>query len=365
MKRILFVATYTPSTLGAGVGYSNQLLMELSKSCEIDMVYFDYNGEPEYLIPNNNVRVLKRVEISLWFKIKGLLLLPWIFPLFTCRFSWSICRFIRNQVKHTHYDYIYFDFSQCFAYSLFVKHPNKILMSHDVIYQKYSRMKPYLKPWVRISEKSLLHTGNAIFTFSEKDCMMIKEMYGLESQPTTFYLIPNVIDAKPSKSENYFVLFGGWSREENHEAFTWFLDNVYKEVAGRFGFKVIGGGMPQDILLRIKDCTDIEYLGFVDNPYPIIANAIAEIAPLHKGAGVKVKCIEALACGCPIIGTNIAFEGISDNFSSFMKCTDDPKEYVHLINNWRFTLEQRQNFKHYFIDQYNNKTILKYILGND
>lgn len=364
MKRILFISSYTPSTLGAGVGYSNQLLMTLSKSCKIDLVYFDYKGEPEYIKPNRNVNVLKRVEINIWTKIKGLILLPWIFPLFTCRFNWKTCMFLKKQVKLVHYDYVYFDFSQTFAYSLFIDHPNKILMSHDVIYQKYSRMKPYLKPWVHISENSLLKTGRVIFTFSEKDCTIIKEQYGLESLATTFFLIPDVVEAKPHKNGNYFVMFGGWSREENYEAFKWFIDNIYREVAGKFTFKVIGGGMPQHILSQIKDYKDIEYLGFLSNPYPIIANAIAEIAPLHKGAGVKVKCIEALACGCPIIGTSIAFEGISLQFSSFMQCVDDPKEYVNLIKNWRFTLEERQKFKEYFIDQYNNKTILNYILGN-
>lgn len=56
----------------------------------------------------------------------------------------------------------------------------------------------------------------------------------------------------------------------------------------------------------------MEYLGFMDNPYVQIAKCQALIAPLFNGAGVKVKVIEALALGTPVIGTDIAFEGIEN-----------------------------------------------------
>lgn len=362
MKRILFIGTYTPSNLGAGVGYSNQLLMKLSERCKIDIVYFDYKKEPLYVIPNDNVTVLKRVEINNWYKIKGMLSLPWHFPLFTCRFSWKVCRFLQQQVKKTHYDFVYFDFSQSFAYAPYINHPNKILMAHDVIIQKYSRMKSYLKPWVRFSEPKLLRHGNAIFTFSEKDCKLIKNNYGFDSISTSFFIIPEIRKIYPLKIDNYFVFFGGWSREENYEALEWFLNNVYIHVAGKYHFKIIGGGMPLYLRDRIENLKDIEYLGFIKNPYPIIANSIAEIAPLHKGAGVKVKCIEALACGCPIIGTDVAFEGISSSYSSFMRNATTPSDYVNLINSWRETIDSRRKFKDFFEKDYNQKAILKYIL---
>ena len=36
------------------------------------------------------------------------------------------------------------------------------------------------------------------------------------------------------------------------------------------------------------------------------------IAPLFHGAGVKVKAIEALALGTPVLGTEVTFEGLPD-----------------------------------------------------
>ena len=362
MKRILYITSFTPSNHGAGIGYSNQLINDLSKNCLIDIVYFDYKNKPEYIIPNKNVNVIKRVEINTWFKLKGLLSLPWLFPLFSCRFSWKVCSFLQKQVENKNYDYVYFDFSQTFAYVPFIKHKNKILMSHDVILQKYSRMKKYLKPWVRITEPMLLKHGNAIFTFSEKDCSMLKKEYGIDSRFTTFYLKDEVLNAKPSNIGNYFVMFGDWGREENYESIEWFLDNIYEQVRPNYLYKLIGKGLPDYIKNRIEEFSNIEYLGFVEDPYPIIANAIAEIVPLHKGAGVKVKCIEALASGCPIIGTKVAFEGISDFFSSFMKQVESSSDFVDLMNTWREDLESRLSFKEFFLKEYNKKAIINYIL---
>ena len=175
-------------------------------------------------------------------------------------------------------------------------------MAHDVIAQKYSRMYPFLRPWAVSSEKQILKYGKVVFTFSEKDCQLIHDLYSIKAKSTTFFLHPNVINAIPQKEENYYVFFGAWNRVENSEGLEWFIDHVYDKLPKDIHYKVIGGGqMPQEILRKIEKLQNFEYLGFMDDPYPIIANAKAEIASLHMGAGVKVKCVQALACGTPVI----------------------------------------------------------------
>ena len=61
---------------------------------------------------------------------------------------------------------MYFDFSQVFIYSLFIKKTFKILMSHDVIYQKIKRNKFfYINPFnilLFLTEKIILNSANLI-----------------------------------------------------------------------------------------------------------------------------------------------------------------------------------------------------------
>lgn len=359
--KILFITPFSPDNQGRCVSYTGQLLKELSRNHTIDLVYFRYRNDCTYVPYNTNINVVLEKVISTKDKIIGMLSLPFIFPLFSSRFNVHILDFLQRRIEEVDYDYIYFDFSQTFAYVPYLRHPNKILMSHDVIAQKYSRMKTYLRPWAVASEKSLLNRGGVIFTFSEKDSSLLKTLYNIDSYHTTFFLNENVIRAIPNEDTDYFVFFGAWGREENLDGLKWFLDNVYDSVPKSIKFKIIGGGLTCAQRERIKKLPNVEYLGFVDNPYPTIANAKAEIAPLHMGAGVKVKCVEALGCGTPVIGTEIAFEGISYKFNKYMLLASTPEEYVNYILHFPLSLNDKKRLKEDFISNYDNKTILNYI----
>ena len=124
-----------------------------------------------------------------------------------------------------------------------------------------------------------------------------------------------------------------------------------------------GGKLPQPLRERISSLPNVEYLGFVDDPYLIIANAKAEIAPLHMGAGVKVKCIEAMACGTIVIGTEVAFEGIDEIYGNAMLKADTPEEYIKTMMNIRQSLEDKKRLKEFFIQNYNHKSVVAYILN--
>lgn len=365
MSKILFITAFTPSNSGAGVSYTHQLLHEMSKEHQLDLVYFGYPGEKEYSSPNANINILYSKRISKYSRFKGIVSLMFLFPLFSSRFSWTIVMKLRKLIKKNTYDVIYFDFSQTFSYSLFLTHPNKVMMAHDVIYQRYKRANSSLSFWVKCSENILIKKAKAVFTFSEKDSAIIKQQYNVESKSTTFFINKDATDAIPSKDTNYFVFFGGWSRYDNYEALEWFLDNVYHLIPLCYTFKIIGGGLSDRICKRISVLDNVEYLGFVDNPYEIIANARAELAPLHFGAGVKVKCIEALACGIPIIGTNVAFEGIGEEYSSYMLLADSPEDYVKAMSECNVTVEDKLKAKDNFLSTYNNKTILQYLRTNN
>ena len=235
-------------------------------------------------------------------------------------------------------------------------------MVHDVITQRYSRIgNKLITKYCFLTERFALHTSNVhIFTFSDKDTLLLSSLFGIKSTPTSFYLSEDVNQAFPVKLSDYFVFFAMWKRDDNYEGLDWFLRNVLPQCSDK-SFKIIGGGLSQKIRDRIHQHPNVEYLGFVDNPYPIIANAKALISPLFSGAGVKVKVIDALACGTPVIGTNIAFEGISSIYSAFMLQAEDTVSFVRKIDEVNFSLENRLQFKRNFLATYSDKNVIRYI----
>lgn len=363
MKKILFLTPYVPSSRAGGENFTRLLLDELSKSNYIDLLYYRYADDPSYVCPNDNVRVVKEIINSTSLKLKNFLMFPFVHPIFSIRFNRNILKFIAQLVATNRYDLLFLDHSQMALYGKYFPKMQKILMSHDVMAQRFSRQGSVVsKALVVRGEGKLMGLPNTtVFSFSEKDKNIIFNEYGIDSKVTNFFLDDMVVRAFPAKIEKRLVFMGKWKRADNFEGIKWFFDNVYDKVDKSYKISIIGKWLPDNFVTRIKSLSNVEYLGFVDNPYEIIANSTATVSPIFSGAGVKVKVVESLACGTPVIGNEIAFEGISDEFSDFMIYANNPEEYAEIINKINLSIDKRLEFKERFMSNYQKQLISNYI----
>lgn len=364
--RILFITPYVPSERAGGEKFTKLLLEHLSKNHKIDLIYFRYSHDSNYVSPNPNVQVIKVCHNSTLIKLRNATLYPFVHPLFSVRFNYSILRFIREKMKTTHYDLLYLDHSQMGVYGKFFPNIKKIYMSHDVMLQRYTRSSNFLiRKFVIWSEYKLMHQPNTIiFTFSEKDKEIIKSRYKIKSFVTNFYLNEATLKAIPTSIKKRIIFFGQWKRLDNFNGLKWFIEKIYPQISKEVMITIIGSGLPENFKNLINNFTNLEYLGFVSNPYTLIANSLAVISPLFSGAGVKVKVIEALACGTPVIGNDIAFEGISNKYRDFMLNAEKPEDYIDLINTINISLEKRLKFKEFFLKSYQQQYISTFLDKN-
>ena len=363
MKKILFLTPHVPSLRAGGAKFTYLLLKELSSYAQIDLIYFKYDDEPEYCVPNENIKILRIMKNSTLVKIFHVLQHPFMHPIFSVRFDYLFLKYIKKIIKVNDYNLLYLDHSQMFIYGAYFPKIKKLLMAHDVMAQRYERHGNMLsKKLILRDEKNLMKMPNSIvFTFSEKDNDIIINKYNVRAYSTNFFLDEDIINATPNLIKRNIVLMGKWDRTDNLDGLIWFLDNVYPLLAKDIKIAIYGKWMPENIIKRIKDEAQIEYYGFVKNPYPSIANSLAMISPLFSGAGVKVKVVEALACGTPVVGTNIAFEGISKDYTLFMKQADNAENFAKLINDMNISISERRQFKKKFLQNYHNKNIISLI----
>lgn len=363
MKHFLFLTPYVPSSRAGGENFTRLLLEKLSMNNKIDLIYYRYGDDPVYKCPNDNVRVMKEIINSTVVKLKHALLYPTMHPIFTIRFDRGLLAYVKQLMAENKYDLLYLDHSQMFLYGKYFPEVKKLLMAHDVMAQRFSRRGNWLsKKLILGGEGGLMKMPiSTVFTFSEKDNRIVKEAYGLDALSTNFFLDQMVIDAVPNQVDKRIVFFGKWKRPDNFDGLKWFFDNVYDKISKDLTISIVGKWLPEQFEARLKELKNVEYLGFVDNPYNMIANSMATISPIFTGAGVKVKVVESLACGTPVIGNDIAFEGIAETYKDFMLHADTPEEYAKQINDMAISLDARQQYKKYFMENYTKQSIVKYI----
>lgn len=334
-KKLFFLSAFPPNSQTAGQNYTKQLIEQLSTDIKLDLVYFDYKGHECTLNNNDQIVSIYKLPNLKIFRYLNVLKMFFFHPLFTSRFSISSLFLIYQKSKTNHL--MYFDFSQVFLYALFFPHKNKIMMLHDVISQKEERKKNLLnflfKVMVIYTEKLVLSIPNStLLCFSQKDKDLIHQRYNKNAHIVNFVINSQIKEIILNEiEEESFCFFGAWNRKENSEGLEYFINFIIPSLPKNLVYYIIGSGLSNDLKNKINIYPNVKILGFVENPYPIIARCKGLIAPIFQGAGVKVKVIESLACGTHVIGTDMAFEGINFEFPNAMSTCVTPEDFVNMI----------------------------------
>jgi glycosyltransferase involved in cell wall biosynthesis len=133
-------------------------------------------------------------------------------------------------------------------------------------------------------------------------------------------------------NEKLVFFFGKLDYQPNTEALE-VIRNHLAEGFQRNKIRVLVAGLnlPKAFALS-EPCT---YVGPVEDIGEYINAADAVIVPLESGGGTRLKIIEALACGIPVISTRIGAEGIPTNrLKGLLSIADDGdwEQFTLLVN---------------------------------
>ncbi len=120
---------------------------------------------------------------------------------------------------------------------------------------------------------------------------------------------------------------GSLSWEPTRAGMAWFFERVWAHLSG-VHFVVGGKGADEALDRTLKTTANVEYLGFVPSTEPLYGQSKVFLAPLLDGSGIKIKIINALAHGIPVVTTRVGVEGFPAGFEEFVKVGDDPKLFA-------------------------------------
>ena len=172
---------------------------------------------------------------------------------------------------------------------------------------------------------------------------------------TPYFQNMRIIDNKHVGKDILF--YGAMSRAENYLSAIWFIEKVFNGLEKK-GFRfIVVGNNPHESLKKYDNGQSIRIIGFVDDVSPYFENSLCLVAPLLLGAGVKIKVIESMSAGLPVLTNEIGIEGIpAQNEEEYFFCKT-PEEYekriIELANDTELGRKIGTNAKKFVEKNYN------------
>lgn len=196
-----------------------------------------------------------------------------------------------------------------------------VASEHDVTFVGYERKKQYYKGirgliWnikfrhEKKKELKALKVCNLVLPHNgDNKSVLIKEKVANEKIQWLLPYYKNLFDCNRRSNGRDILFYGAMSRPENYLSAIWFIENVMPKITDLDIRFIIVGNRPAEILNKYKS-DRIVITGFVENIEPYFEQSLCFVAPLILGAGIKVKILEALSSGIPVLTNHIGIEGI-------------------------------------------------------
>ena len=188
---------------------------------------------------------------------------------------------------------------------------------------------------VRRYEASILQGFDVILAVSEPDREALRSLGGA-GKPIE--LLPNVAEPdllqrpalSPEGTEPVILYLGTLSWPPNARGLHHFLRHTFPRVRERLPdvrVVVAGRGAPSD-LVRLGSGLGVEMVGAVDDPEPLYGRARAFVEVTSGGSGTRVKVLNALARGLPVVTTTDGAEGLAVRSGEDVLTGSSPQELV-------------------------------------
>jgi len=119
----------------------------------------------------------------------------------------------------------------------------------------------------------------------------------------------------------------------NQEGLLWFIRMVFPKLRHKYSdVKLhIAGRNASQWLIRQLDSPGVVYHGEIDDPDDFSRAHSVMIAPCFSGSGMRLKIIEAMSLGKPVITTSIGAEGLAVTHDEDIMIADDPLPFFDCI----------------------------------
>ena len=181
---------------------------------------------------------------------------------------------------------------------------------------------------IKTMEEMVGKSIDHLISLNEEDKIILEKYMGMSSQRIS--VIPSGVDCGeiryfgPNFDEKNIIFLGNLYFKPNEDAVRIMRNLIYPELQ-HDGFRfTIAGDCPPDLK---RDCQtkDFDFIGTLPDLNLLFKDATFALAPIDEGTGMRIKLLNYLAAGIPILTSSTAASGfknkkhffIEDNYSSY------------------------------------------------
>lgn len=205
------------------------------------------------------------------------------------------------------------------------------LDTHDVMHARHASASGIgIKAKVSLTEGEetlLLERFSRIIAIQEEEAEVFRRMVP-GKEVVTIPVTPKVETAPQPRPAEYdhgglVVLHVSSADEIAVKSLRWFLEKSWPEVLAAFpGARLHVLGSIQKAFKGEK-FPHVRFHGFVDRLAPFYQHAAVAINPCLAGSGLKIKTVEALAFGLPVVTTDFGAQGIDRTLPLMKVCAPE------------------------------------------
>jgi polysaccharide biosynthesis protein PslH len=181
---------------------------------------------------------------------------------------------------------------------------------------------------------ALLRDFTAVTVVSAREAELVRQIVG--SQALEIAVIPNGADVAGSAAYRYqpdpdsLIYPGALSYAANLDAARYFVSEILpliRQQRPATSLRITGRNTPAQ-LAALGAAEGVSFTGYVDDIRALIARSAVEVVPLRQGGGTRLKILEALAVGTPVVSTSKGIEGLDLESGRHLFVADTPQAFA-------------------------------------